>query len=155
MTAPADHIDQIMALMAESFDPEFNEAWTRRQVEDAMVVGNCHYLLANASGEDPAPGDPVAGFSLSRFSYDEEELLLFAVSPQYRRCGIGGHLLHRFAVAASTRGARRLLLEMRRGNSAESLYRSFGFAPIGLRPMYYRTRSGARIDAITFACARD
>jgi ribosomal-protein-alanine N-acetyltransferase len=149
---PVDHIDQIMALMAVSFDAEFGEAWTRRQVEDALVIGNCFYLLANTEGEDPAPGDAVAGFSLSRFSYDEEELLLFAVSPQFRRCGIGKRLLQRFAAEARTRGARRLLLEMRRGNSAESLYRGFGFAPIGLRPMYYRTRSGPRIDAITFAC---
>ncbi len=151
MTPLTDHIDQIMALMAASFDPEFNEAWTRRQIDDALVIGNCHYLLANAQGEEPGPGDQMAGFSLSRFSYDEEELLLFAVSPQFRRRGIGAQLLRRFADDARIRGAQRILLEMRRGNSAEFLYRGFGFAPIGLRPMYYRTRSGARIDAITFA----
>jgi [ribosomal protein S18]-alanine N-acetyltransferase len=42
---------------------------------------------------------------------------------------------------------------MRRGNPAASLYRSFGFEPIGERPNYYRTASGNRIDAITFSYA--
>jgi len=41
---------------------------------------------------------------------------------------------------------------MRRGNPAESLYRSFGFYSIGERREYYRLQSGERIDAITFAC---
>lgn len=144
-----------MALMAVSFDPEFNEAWTRRQVDDALAIGNCHYLLANAHGEEPGPDDQIAGFSLSRFSYDEEELLLIAVSPQFRRRGIGDRLLGRLAAEARMRGAQRLLLEMRRGNPAEILYRSFGFSPIGLRPLYYRTQTGACIDAITFASDLD
>jgi len=151
MIAPADHIDQIMAVMAEAFDPEFGEAWNRRQVEDAMLAGYCHYLLAGPDGEVPEPGDPVAGFSMSRHGYEEEELLLFAIAPAFRRRGAGGRLLARFAVAAQQRGAARLLLEMRRGNPAEALYRAQGFEPIGLRKDYYRTRSGTRLDAITFA----
>ncbi|MEP7221727.1 MAG: GNAT family N-acetyltransferase [Novosphingobium sp.] len=150
-----DNVDRIMALMAAAFDPEYNEAWNRRQVEDALLIGNCHLLLVDTGGQDPGAESPAAGFSLSRFSYDEEELLLFAVAPEFRRCGVGRHMLHRFAHDAKTRGARRLLLEMRRGNPAENLYRDFGFAPIGVRPMYYRTRSGACIDAITFALNLD
>ncbi|HET9629857.1 MAG TPA: GNAT family N-acetyltransferase, partial [Novosphingobium sp.] len=70
----------------------------------------------------------------------------------FRRRGVGGRLLERFALAARERGARRLLLEMRRGNTAEALYLAHGFRPVGLRPNYYRTLTGARIDAITFAC---
>ena len=42
---------------------------------------------------------------------------------------------------------------MRRGNSAEKLYRAQGFAEIGLRPNYYRTSTGNRLDALTFACS--
>jgi ribosomal-protein-alanine N-acetyltransferase len=155
MSCGTDDLDRIMAVMNTAFDPEFGEAWTRRQVEDALVLGNCHYLLANENGEAPpaeAPACDVAGFALSRGGFGEEELLLFAVAPQFRRRGVGERLLARFAAAARERGARRLLLEMRRGNSAESLYVRHGFRPVGLRPNYYRTLSCPRLDAITFAC---
>ena len=155
MYLPSDDIDRIMAVMRTAFDPEYGEAWSHRQVADALLLGNCHFLLAGPDGEAPPPDTPpadIAGFALSRHGFEEEELLLFAVCPRFRRKGVGERLLVRFAEAARGRGARRLLLEMRRGNTAESLYLRHGFHPIGLRPNYYRTRSGARIDAITFAC---
>lgn len=155
MVLPADDIDRIMAVMQTAFDPEYGEAWSRRQVEDALILGNCHYLLAQADGEAPAADTPVkdvAGFALSRHGFGEEELLLFGVAPQFRRQGVGDRLLARFAQAARARGALRLLLEMRRGNGAESLYVRHGFRAVGLRRNYYRTVSGLRIDAITFTC---
>ncbi len=152
MTTQLDQVDHIMAVMAVAFDPAWGENWSRRQVEDALLIGNCHCLLTDEAGNAPADDAAVTGFSLSRAGYEEEELLLFAVVPSFRRNGIGTKLLTRFAVAASARGAKRLLLEMRRGNPAEGLYSAQGFTPIGMRPNYYRTPSGARIDAVTFAC---
>jgi ribosomal-protein-alanine N-acetyltransferase len=152
MIAPGDDIDRIMAVMAAAFDPGFGEAWNRRQVEDALLLGNCHYLLIAEHGEAPLPGEPTVGFCLSRHGYAEEELLLFAVDPKYRRKGLGARLLARFAASAHARGAERLLLEMRQDNPAEHLYRQFGFVPVGRRPGYYRTPGGTRLDALTFAC---
>ncbi len=151
MSTPADDIDRIMEIMANAFDPAFGEAWNRRQVEDALVTGHCHYLLIGLDGEAPAAGAAAAGFSLSRCTFGEEELLLFAVDPAHRRQGLGRKLLERFAAAAFARGASRLLLEMRQGNTAERLYRNSGFLPVGLRRDYYRTPGGQRLDAITFA----
>lgn len=146
-----DDVDRIMAVMTAAFDPAYGEAWNRRQVEDALVVGNCHYLLAWPGGfssdDDAAP----AGFCLSRTGFEEEELLLFAVAPEARGQGIGWAMLERFAQEARSRGAHRLLLEMRDGNPAERLYLRFGFVPLGRRPNYYRAADGNRIDAITFA----
>lgn len=153
MIAPIDDLDRIMAVMASAFDPAFGEAWTRRQVEDALLVGNCHYHLIDADGGLPVGMAPASGFSLSRSGCDEEELLLFAVDPACRRRGLGAALLLRLANSARDRGARRLLLEMRHNNPADSLYRAFGFEPIGKRPNYYRMSDGTRIDAITFARA--
>jgi len=155
VTPPCDDLDRIMAVMAASFDPMYGEAWTRRQVEDALLIGNCHYRLISATGGLPLPEEPAAGFWMSRTGFGEEELLLLAVSPQYRRRGLGHKLLVSLSSEASGRGAKRLLLEMRRGNDADSLYRSFGFVPIGERLNYYRTANGERIDAITFSCAID
>jgi len=148
-------VDRIMTVMLAAFPPDYGEAWSRRQVEDALLLGHTHYLLADPRGEDPARNSPCAGFSLSRHGYEEEELLLFAVAPEYRGKGVGTRLLDRFAECAKARGARRLLLEMRRGNRAESVYRRMGFEPIGVRPNYYRAPHGARIDAITFALDLD
>lgn len=150
MTAPATDLDRIMAVMSAAFDPAFGEAWTRRQVEDALIAGNCHYLLIGSEISETAAVAPVAGFCLSRYGVDEEELLLFAIDPAYRQRGLGRTLLARFAEAAQARGARRLLLEMRKGNSAEHLYRTFGFFPVGERREYYRTPDGQCLDAITF-----
>ncbi|MCJ2177207.1 GNAT family N-acetyltransferase [Novosphingobium album (ex Hu et al. 2023)] len=147
-----DDIDRIMTVMAAAFDPEFREAWNRRQVEDAMQFGNCHYALAVDGCKAPAEEQPAAGFFLSRSGFEEEELLLLGVLPAFRHRGLGRYLLDQLHKGASERGAKRLLLEMRRGNPAESLYRSCGFYPIGERREYYRTQSGERIDAITFAC---
>lgn len=152
MIAPADDIDRIMAVMAAAFDPYFGEAWSRRQVEDALLVGDCHYGLIAGAGDAPAADAAAAGFFLSRHGYEEEELLLLAVDPEVRRRGLGGVLLRQFSVTARGRGARRLLLEMRRGNPAESLYRAHGFLPIGERRNYYRSAYGERFDAVTFAC---
>lgn len=152
---PTDDLDRLMTVMESAFDPIYGEAWTRRQVEDALIIGNCHAFLAGPSGQAIAPDEEAAGFSLSRLGYEEEELLLFAVRPEYRCRGIGRAILQSFAQAATNRGARRLILEMRRGNPAESLYRAFGFTPIGERKEYYRTQGGARIDAITFALEID
>ena len=151
MSGSADDTDRLMAVMAAAFDPAFGEAWTRRQVEDALVIGRCSYRLIAAEGIEPEAGAAAAGFYLSRTAYDEEELLLLAVHPALRRRGLGQRLLAWLREDAAARGARRLLLEMRRGNPAERLYRNNGFTVIGERPGYYKNFDGQRIDAITFA----
>lgn len=151
MTAPVDDIDRIMAVMERAFAAEFGEAWTRRQVEDAFVLGACHYALVDAAGRAPAADGEAAGFYLSRHLAGEEELLLLAVVPEHRRNGLGKQLLARFTADAGGRGARRLLLEMREGNPAEGLYRHCGFEAVGRRTNYYRRSNGVRLDAITFS----
>ena len=111
-----------------------------------------HAIVVNALGETITTGDDIAaGFVLSRHAADEEELLLIAVSPEYRGSGIGQILIELLFERAAARGVRRIFLEMRRGNPALHLYRKVGFEPIGERPNYYKKADGSRIDAITFA----
>ena len=50
-----DDLDRIMAVMEAAFDPAFGEAWTRRQVGDARVLPNTHYLLAGAADDITTP----------------------------------------------------------------------------------------------------
>ncbi|MFM5917963.1 MAG: GNAT family N-acetyltransferase [Novosphingobium sp.] len=137
-----------MAVMEAAFDPQFGEAWSRRQVEDALILGNCHYGLAMQDST-------CAGFFLSRFGFDEEELLLIGVAPSLRRAGHGAALLQQFLAGARSRGARRVLLEMRHDNPAGELYRRYGFEQIGRRANYYRGKDGVRRDALTFASELD
>lgn len=152
MTLLAGDIDRIMMVMATAFDPDFGEAWTRRQVEDALLVGNCHYFLAAPECRHALSGEEVAGFSLSRTGIDDEELLLFAVTPERRNKGIGQYIIDKLISSAKERGVNRLILEMRRDNPAESLYRKNGFRPIGIRRNYYKKSDTSCIDAITFEC---
>lgn len=146
-----DDLDRIMAVMEAAFDPDFGEAWTRRQVSDALLLPNTYWLLAGADGEEPRDGQAAVAFVLSRGAADEEELLLIAVHPEYRGRGIGTALLQRFIAAAEARGKTRLFLEMRDGNPAQALYRRAGFDPIGRRRNYYRNAAEGPLDAITYA----
>lgn len=146
-----DDIDRIMAVMEAAFDPFYGEAWTRRQIEDALTIPGTHFLLAGADGHAPAESAPAVGFTLSRGAADEEELLLIAVAPPHRGKGVGDALLSRFIAEAHARGVTRLFLEMREGNAAETLYRRHGFENVGRRSNYYRRGGDAPLDAITFA----
>jgi ribosomal-protein-alanine N-acetyltransferase len=146
-----DDLDRIMAVMAKAFDPQFGESWTRRQVEDALLLPQTSYLLAGPAGQDPQPGDGACGFALVRTILDEAELLLLAVDPASRGQGVGSELLNRVIKSAQSDGCTRLFLEMRDGNRAEVLYRRAGFEQVGRRNNYYRRGTGPAVDAITFA----
>lgn len=150
MIAPPDALDRIMAVMECAFPPEYGEAWNRRQVGDALVLPATAWGFVGPEGEIGAdPQGEAAGFFLSRTILDEVELLLFAVAPQWRGRGLGDRLLTRFITDARAGGARRVFLEMRRNNPAASLYARHGFTPVGIRPRYYRTANGERLDAIS------
>lgn len=150
-----DDLDRIMAIMDAAFDPAFGEAWSRRQIGDALIVPGTHYLLADAGGGVPRDDDPAVGFTLSRGAVDEEELLLIAVHPDHRRRGVGSRLLSRLIEESRKRGVARMFLEMREGNPAEALYRQYGFDSVGRRRHYYRRGNGTPLDAITFALQTD
>ena len=146
-----DDLDAVMAVMNAAFDPAFGEAWTRRQVEDTMLLPGTSCMLAGPAGGPPAAEEPVAGFALTRCVLDEEELLLLAVDPRWRRRGVGRALLDRVIADARGRAIARLFLEMRDGNDAARLYAGAGFAQVGRRAGYYRRGSGGPFDAITCA----
>lgn len=150
MLPPLDDVDRIMSVMERAFPPEFGEAWNRRQVSDAFVLAGTRHGLIDSDGHAPArSATETAGFFLSRGLFEEEELLLFAIAPEFRRRGLGHILLEHFIETARRRGKKRLLLEMRRNNPAGILYAAHGFQPVGIRPRYYRAANGERIDAIT------
>lgn len=140
-------IDPVMTVMDAAFDPCFGEAWNRGQCLGILSLPDVWLMLAEEGGVDGA----CVGFSLSRRTADESELLLLAVHPEARGQGVGRALVDAVADNARARGATRLMLEMRDGNDALRLYEGAGFAPIGRRRAYYRGASGELRDAITLS----
>jgi ribosomal-protein-alanine N-acetyltransferase len=68
----------------------------------------------------------------------EAHLLNIAVKPDYRRMGLGTHLLRFFIDFCRTERVERLTLDVRPSNSsALEMYRKMGFRKEGLRPCYY------------------
>jgi ribosomal-protein-alanine N-acetyltransferase len=142
--ATAADLDEVMQVMAESFDPEFGEAWTAGQCASLLPMAGVWLTLARER-------DLPVGFSLSRLIAGEAELLLLGVRRSAQRRGVGAKLLGRFIADAKARGAEKLHLEVRQGNHAIELYRQAGFAEVGRRFNYYRGLSGHRYDALTLA----
>ena len=142
--AGAAQLPSVMAIMAESFDPAFGEAWSEAQCRGILIMPGVWMTLGTLDGS-------AAGFTIARAIADEAELLLLGVRAGAQRRGVGTALLQHFCDAARTRGARRAHLEMRNGNSAAPMYSAAGFEQIGRRPNYYRGLDGQSFDALTLS----
>jgi len=144
-----DDIGAMMRVMARAFDPAFGEAWNRGQCLGILSLPDV--WLSFAELPDAAGLPHAIAFALSRLTVDDAELLLLAVDPEWRHQGVASALIERTAAIAATRGAHRLLLEVRDGNQALCLYERRGFGPIGRRRDYYRGQDGSTHDALTLA----
>lgn len=143
---PADdsHLEALMQVMHESFDPAWGEGWTRLQLAGALMLDGAFARRALDGDEHPI------GFTLCRMVLDESELLLVAVMPRARGLGLGGVLLGQALKDSRNRGCSRMFLEVRENNqAARNLYHNQGFFDVGRRPDYYLGRDGKRYPAIT------
>jgi ribosomal-protein-alanine N-acetyltransferase len=135
-------LDAVVAVMEDSFDPAYGEAWTAAQCAGLMPLPGVWLSVARQDGR-------TVGFALARIVLNEAELLLLAVRRDGQRSGIGELLLDRFRLVATARGASKLHLEVRDGNPAMHLYRRAGFTEAGRRRNYYTGRDGQIYDALT------
>ncbi|SFP72522.1 GNAT family N-acetyltransferase [Sphingomonas rubra] len=145
-TGDARDVGTVDALMAAAFDPRFGEAWTSSQCLGVLAMPGVRLLIA---WDEEVP----TGFALWRTIMDEAELLLLAVAPGHRRRGVGGALLRAMIADVAASGVATIHLEVRAGNDAVALYRTAGFAKIGERRGYYRSRDGGQHDAHTYSLA--
>lgn len=139
----SNHLDGVMEVMSDAFSGGFGEGWSRSQCAGILPLSGV--LLTLACDE----AGHTRGFSLQRTVADESELLLLAVHRSVQRCGIGLRLIERFIDDSRSNGASRLHLEVRDGNPAMAMYRSFGFSPAGRRINYYRGSDAQTYDAVT------
>ena len=94
----------------------------------------------------------VDGFLLSWDVADEVHLLDLVVARASRRTGLGFALVEALLEHARERGARLVLLEVRRSNTAaQALYRKAGFVNDGERPAYYTDGEDAVLMRVTLA----
>ena len=135
-------LDAVIAVMEDSFDPAYGEAWTAAQCAGLMPLPGVWLSVARQDGR-------IVGFALARIVLTEAELLLLAVKRDGQRHGVGQLLLDRFRLVATARGATKLHLEVRDGNPAMHLYRRAGFTEAGRRRNYYTGRDGQIYDALT------
>ena len=106
----------------------------------------CHeFLLAEYDGA-------VAGYIGMMCVLDEGYISNVAVSPDYRRKGIGRLLVSEMLSRAEKKKLSFATLEVREHNeSAIALYASAGFSPVGRRKNYYeRPREDALLMTKTF-----
>lgn len=121
-------LDQVMAIEQASF----STPWSRTSFRNLMRRGDADLCVATVDGQP-------TGYSVVWYVGEESELGNLAVSPDWRRRGLGQWLLDRALNRAIERGAKRIFLEVRESNrGAQDLYERNGFVQAGIRRRYYR-----------------
>ncbi len=84
-------------------------------------------------------GREMVGYVGLMFVEEEAHVTTVAVAPEHQGRGIGAQIMAGAVRIALGEGARHMSLEVAVGNArAQSLYRRFGFAPVGVRKGYYQ-----------------
>lgn len=112
-------------------------------------------LGASTGGLDGASADDrIVGFLCRWLVADECHILNIAVHPEYRRRGVGFHLLNSTIAEAVSKQASCVTLEVRRANvAARQLYRKLKFEERRLRRHYYGPGEDAIVMELQLAPA--
>lgn len=117
----------------------FSEPWSEDSIRQTAEGGHAVVLVATVD-------DEVVGYGGMLVLYDEAEMLNLAVTSSARKAGVGRAIMNALSAVAKSRGATRLLLEVRVSNaSAIGLYEKLGFVVINTRKGYYANGEDALI----------
>ena len=115
--------------------------WTRGNFVDALTAG----YHAQCLHQDNA----LCGYVVAMAGVQEAHLLNITIERQHQGRGLGRVLWLHLCQWASTVGAQRIWLEVRRSNEvARSIYTHWGFETVGERKNDYPAGRGAREDAL-------
>ncbi|MBI2092365.1 MAG: ribosomal protein S18-alanine N-acetyltransferase [Deltaproteobacteria bacterium] len=122
-------IDKIVAIEEASFSAPFDRRMFQGMIIASPPFGG--FVLENDG--------VISGYLFYSIALDEMELLTIAVDEKFRRKGYAKRLIEEMFRLAREKNAKSIFLEVRVSNSgAQSLYKSFGFLPAGVRKAYYR-----------------
>ncbi len=140
----ASHIDSVMEVMSDAFDPVFGEGWTKSQLLSTLTMPNTRLILACNKTQ-------IVAFALTRTVVDETELLMIGVFKASQRKAIASQLLQEVLLFEAKEERSRVFLEVRAQNHAKNLYEKMGFLEVGRRINYYRGADNRQYDAITMS----
>jgi [ribosomal protein S18]-alanine N-acetyltransferase len=110
----------------------FSDPWSEASFREALESQWTFGLVAQNNRR-------IAGYLIGREVAGTGEILNLAVSPDCRRRGVARTLLRAGLGALRKRHVEEVYLEVRESNrSAQALYLSCGFRPVGQRAAYYR-----------------
>jgi ribosomal-protein-alanine N-acetyltransferase len=135
------HLPDVMAIEQVSYP----KPWTRNVFQSELELsrrGERHYIVARS-------GSVPIGYAGLMFVVGDAHVTNIAVAAHHQRTGVATRLLAALSWEAIRRGCEAMTLEVRVSNTgAQALYRSFGFAPAGVRQRYYENTE----DAIVMWC---
>jgi [ribosomal protein S18]-alanine N-acetyltransferase len=109
----------------------FPTTWSRESYLRDMVNPHCFYRVAEHNGK-------IIGHAGMWVVQEDSHITTIAVHPLFRRQGVGRKLLIELLRAAIRKGAEKMTLEVRVGNTAaQTLYETYKFAPIARLKNYY------------------
>jgi ribosomal-protein-alanine N-acetyltransferase len=129
-----EDIEQVVAIDRLSF----SLPWSANSYRFELFENTTSRLWVSEYVKDGCPSRIVAMIVVWNI-VDEAHIATIAVHPEYRRLGIGKHLLAFALQDAAQQGMRTATLEVRAGNlAAQTMYRQFGFITAGVRLRYYQ-----------------
>ncbi|SNX53091.1 ribosomal protein S18-alanine N-acetyltransferase [Thermoanaerobacterium sp. RBIITD] len=111
----------------------FSVPWTRESFLMEITKNKCaHYIVAEVDGK-------TVGYGGFWVVIDEGHITNIAVHPDFRGLGIGSAIVEGLINLAKKKGITSMTLEVRATNFiAQSLYKKYGFRPVGKRRGYYQ-----------------
>ena len=130
-----DNIVEIWELEKICFDDPWSYNSFERELDNNISV----YIVARA-----VETRKVVGYGGIWLMYDYADITNIAVSPESRRCGLGGKILQLLIDISREKNMESINLEVRASNiPAIRLYEKYGFSQNGLRKRYYKGKEDA------------
>ncbi|GIW98959.1 MAG: hypothetical protein KatS3mg111_2292 [Pirellulaceae bacterium] len=120
-----------MPAVLEIEEASFEFPWSEEEFINCLRQRHCIGMVAEVGGE-------VAGFMVYELHRHRLQLINFAVSPKFRRQGVGSAMVEKLISKLSLDRRNRILLEVRETNlPAQLFFRSMNFRATAVLRDYY------------------
>ncbi len=129
----------------------FTDPWSVNAFHEELAAAGRRYLVVEE-------GEAIVGYGGLLVVGEDTHIVTLAVAPGDRGRGLGTRLMVALVEEALAAGSSHLTLEVRVSNeTAQRLYRRFGFETVGLRRHYYRDEDALimwamDVDSADYGC---